>query len=108
MTTNIRVGDVGTSIILRIVTVNSSGTKTAVDISTNSGLNMYFKKPNGATLTKTAVLNTTGTDGRMKYILTAGDIDIKGDWQVQGFVNLGGSGSWKTTLGTFTVEDNIV
>ena len=83
MAEEVHVGDIGT--IFRATMYDGS---TVLDISGASTLQLIFAKPDGTTLTKTAVLTNDGTDGIMEYITVDGDLDTKGDWKIQGYVAL--------------------
>jgi len=105
MTTIIHNGDIGTTFLLTIT--EADGT-TAVDVSTATKLQLIFEDPNGTSLPKTAVLNTTGTDGKIKYVSVAGDIDVVGTWQVQGYVEFGsGTSKYYSGVTEFLVYDNL-
>ena len=105
MTTIIHNGDVGTTFLLTIT--EADGT-TAVDVGTATKLQMIFLQPDGVSMTKTAELNTTGTDGKIKYVAVAGDIDVVGTWQVQGYVEFGGGTSkYYSATAEFIVYDNL-
>lgn len=105
MTTIIHNGDVGTTFLLTIT--EADGT-TAVDVSTATKLQMIFLQPDGVSMTKTAELNTTGTDGKIKYVAVAGDIDVVGTWQVQGYVEFGsGTSKYYSSVTEFMVYDNL-
>ena len=105
MTTIIHNGDLGTTFLLTIT--EADGT-TAVDVSTATKLQMIFLQPDGVSMTKTAVLNTDGKDGKVKYVSVAGDIDVVGTWQVQGYVEFGGGTSkYYSSVTEFMVYDNL-
>ena len=105
MTTIIHNGDVGTTFLLTIT--EEDGT-TAVDVSSATKLQMIFLQPDGVSVAKTAVLNTTGTDGKIKYVSETGLIDVVGEWQVQGYVEFGGGTSkYYSTIAAFSVHDNL-
>lgn len=105
MTTVIHDGDVGTTFLLTIT--EEDGT-TAVDVSTATKLQMIFLQPDGVSVAKTAVLNTTGVDGKIKYVSEAGLIDVVGTWQVQGYVEFGsGTSKYYSTIAMFDVHDNL-
>lgn len=101
MAKQIHVSDVGTKFR---PTVKDDGL--ILDISGASTLQMFFRKPTGAVITRTAVLDTSGTDGKMKYVSIAGDLDVAGEWRVQGRVVIGG-GDWHTDEARFTVWKNL-
>lgn len=76
-----------------------------VDISVATTKTIFFRKPSGAVLTKTAVLSNTGTDGKMRYVAIVGDLDEVGVWGAQAFVILPG-GAWHAQKFEFEVFGN--
>lgn len=60
-----------------------------LDISSASVKNILLRNPNGDLVTKTASFGTNGTDGHIKYLTQAGDLDRRGYWTVQAFVTMG-------------------
>lgn len=86
------------------VTIEDDGT--AVNIATATSKTIKLKKPGGTVLSKTAILSTDGTDGKMQYTTVAGDLDETGEWQIQGYAVIG---SWTghSDIGTFRVYDNL-
>jgi len=101
MASEIHEDDIGTKLL---VTVTDDGV--VVDISVASALDIYVKKPDGTVLSRTGVLETDGTDGKMYYITVAGDTDVAGTYKIQGRVVLPG-GSYYTSTGTFKVHCNL-
>jgi len=101
MSVSHRVGNTGT--VFRRTVVNED--LAAQDVSLATNLRMYFTKPNGELLVKTAVFNTTGVDGVIKYTIQAGDFDVPGEWKLQGRVTLP-SGEWGSEIETFLVKSN--
>jgi hypothetical protein len=101
MASQIHVDDIGTTLV---GTVLDGGA--AVDISSASSIQMIIKKPDQTSLTKTASLNSDGTDGKMKYVTVAGDIDQVGNYKIQGKVVLG-SATYYSSVSTFKVYCNI-
>lgn len=101
MSSQIHVNDVGTTLI---GTVLDSGV--AVDISSASSIQMFIKKPDQTTLTKTASFNSDGTDGKMKYVTVSGDIDQAGNYKIQGKVVLG-TATYFSSVSTFKVYCNL-
>lgn len=73
------VGDVGTSIVLDC----------GVSVANASVRQIRVKKPNGRKLTWSAVLDSTNA---IKYVTTAGDLDVEGVWLLQAYIELP---SWK-------------
>lgn len=99
----VHVGDIGTKFIVTVMKDDE-----LVDISTATGMKIYFEKPDGTILTKDAVFVTDGTDGEMCWQTTVGtDLDLEGQWKIQGEIEIGG-GTWKTQIGVFRVYENIV
>jgi len=99
----IYVGDVGTVFKIKVVDCSDNS---AIDISASTLRQIIFKKPTGTFVTKTAVLSSGGVDGYMQYTVIAGDLDMSGSWEIQGYVE--GSGFVNsTTVGTFTVSDKL-
>jgi hypothetical protein len=76
---NIRLGDVGITLVM--VVSDSAG---VVDISGATTLELILQPPKGAGPTKvvTAAFDTTGVDGAIAYVTTAGIFDAPGAWSV--------------------------
>ncbi len=94
----IHVGDVGTALVVYVV----DETNTPVNISTGTNLTILLLSPNNVLLTQTAVLDTNGVDGAMRYTTVAGDFSIPGTWQIQGQLTLG-TATWSTRSSKFLV-----
>ena len=62
----IHVGDIGT-----VFEVTVKDGEDVVDVSSATTRQLIFKSKDGAVLTKTAVLVTDGTDGKIKYTTIA-------------------------------------
>lgn len=97
--------DIGTVIL---VTVKDcvSGTSTALNVSGASALQLILQSPSGSSTTKTASLNTDGTDGKIKYTSVDGDFGEVGTWKIQAKVVIGG-GTFRSDIGTFRVYENL-
>jgi hypothetical protein len=100
----IHVGDIGTTFEITMydgdAIVNLSGANT---------LQMFFLKPDGSTtLTKTATLVTDGTDGKLKYVTVANDLDTAGTWKIQARIQFDASNDWKSDISKFKVFPNII
>jgi len=102
MSAQVHVGDIGT--VFQATVKDQDGA--VVDISTASVKTLFFRKPNGTVLAKAAVFVATGTDGQMKYVSIAGDLDQSGNWSLQGYVVIG-AGQWHTDTATFFVKANV-
>lgn len=94
-------GDIGTVFRARILDENDS----VVDISSATTLEMRFRKPGGAVDVQTASLDTDGTDGYLRYVTIAGDIDKgeEGAWRCQGHVQFPGGLNYSSSIYKFTV-----
>jgi hypothetical protein len=101
MASEIHVGDIGTQLIM---TVKDDGV--VVDISSASVLNVIIKKPSGQSYTKTGVVLTDGTDGKMYYTSISGDFDAPGLYKIQGRVILNDS-IYYTSISSFKVYCNL-
>lgn len=77
-----------------------------VDISAATNLQFIFKKPDGSSLTKTAVFTTDGTDGAINYSTIAGDLSEAGVWSIQAVVTIGNS-VYHSSIKTFKVYNNL-
>jgi hypothetical protein len=98
---DIRVGDVGTELVIPVT--DEDGVEVDVSAATKT---IYLRKPDGTVLTKTAVNDTTGTDGLMKHVTVSGDLNVAGEWGIQGRV-VSGSNQWSTADSTFVVKKNF-
>ena len=94
--------DIGTKLL---ITVTDCGT--VLDISTATALSIFIKQPDGTLLSRTGVLETDGTDGKMYYLTVAGDLDTAGSYKIQGKVTLPSAASHYTSTATFRVECNL-
>lgn len=82
---------------------------TAVDVSSATTLQFFFRKPDASLTvdTQTAVLTGDGTDGIIEYISTSGDLDTIGTWQLQAKIVLDVNNQFKTDWHKFEVHENI-
>jgi hypothetical protein len=81
----------------------------ALNISTATSLRLYFKGPSdSAAVEKTAVFNTDGTDGKLKYTKSAADDvnDEAGEWKVQAGFTLGAY-QGRTSIESYQVSANL-
>jgi hypothetical protein len=99
--TDIHVGDVGTVFEL---TLQEDGV--AVNISTATLKQFIYTKPSGTATTKTASFTTDGSNGKLRYVSLANDLDTAGVWQLQAYVELP-TGKWHSTVIQFVVEPNL-
>lgn len=78
----------------------------AVDISQATETLVYFTKPNGELLTKTATFVNDGQDGLLHYATESGDLDVAGIWKAQAKVTLGSS-VYPSDIHSFRVHKNL-
>lgn len=102
MAGEIHVGDVGTEFIATLK--NPEGD--VIPLGGATGLKMFFERPDATVVEKTAVLYTDGTDGKIKYVAIAGDLNADGSWRVQGKVTIG---AWtgRSDIYAFVVRANL-
>ncbi len=72
-------GLIGLPVVLTLVDQDGA----AIDISTATVKKIVFQKPNGAVVEKTAIFDSNGTDGKIKYVTVADDLDQAGIWHLQ-------------------------
>ncbi len=102
MAANVTVNDVGTNFIGTVYDEQSQ----VQDISESYSMQMVFRRPDGTSITKTAVFLTDGTDGKMKCTTVIGDINQIGRWQVQGVVT-NSNGVFYSDISKFKVSGNL-
>jgi hypothetical protein len=102
VTTNeIHVGDVGTA--LQFLVMDGA---TPVDLSQATVLQVVFWTAQNRRWVVPVSLATDGKDGLLQYVTVSGDLDVPGVWHYQVTVHLP-SGSWSSSVGTFTVFPNL-
>jgi hypothetical protein len=109
---DIHVDDIGTEFLATMVEY-ISGVETPVDIADSIRKEITFRKPDGTVLIKTAVYTPatsggtgTGSDGKISYFSSTGDLDLPGTYRVQGIV-ANPSGKWSSSIDKFKVERNL-
>lgn len=98
-----QLGDIGSPIG---VTIYRADGTLETELGSATTKQIILEKPSGETATKTALLVTDGSDGKMHYVTASGDLDETGTWNYHGDVAIG-SGRWKTTVRTFEVLENL-
>lgn len=101
MASYIHQGDIGTKLLITVKDGSSP-----VDISTASSLSIIIKRPDGTKLHRSGTLETDGTDGKMYYIVVAGDLNAAGLYKIQAHVVLQAGSHYSSTAG-FKVHCNI-
>ncbi len=81
-------------------------TDVIVDISGATTLQIIVKRPDATVFTRTAILSSTGADGKMYIVTIAGDLTIEGTYYIQGYLV---TATWDgpSTIGEFEVHENL-
>lgn len=102
----IQLNDIGTVFVFPITDGGA-----VLDLSSATVMQVKFRKPKTVTLaaetiTKTASFVTNGTDGLLKYTTVSGDLDRKGTWSVQAYIEIP---NWQghSDIKIFIVGDNL-
>jgi hypothetical protein len=99
---DIHQGDVGTS--FRATVTDETGA--VLDVSTATLIQFRFLLPDLTTLHVSGGPVSTGSDGRVEYVTTDGDLGQAGRWQVQVYIEYHG-GKVFTDVVKFKVLPNI-
>lgn len=107
MALEIHVNDIGTNFVIELL--DGVG---IVDVSTATAMYIIFTKPATATIPfevvqQTAVFDTDGTDGKIKYITIANDLDTAGTWKIQGVIHMPSGSEHSSDIGEFIVYSNL-
>lgn len=79
-----------------------------VDLSDpQTAITLRIKKPNSAAYDVVPQYETDGSDGKLVYQFGAGELDIKGIWQVQVSMDIPTTGKRKSTVVPFEVYPNL-
>jgi hypothetical protein len=101
MSDEVHVGDIGT--IFRITVMDGD---TPLDISTQTEMKIFLRRPDDTVLNNDAVHTTDGTDGKMEYVGVSGDVDQQGKWVIQGKIIIP-EGTFYTDRAAFVVEESL-
>lgn len=74
------------------------------DVSSATNLTLVLVNPKGVVKYKTLAFYTDGKDGKLVYLIIAGDLDVVGDWQLYGLITLP-AGPLRTSKGKFRVTN---
>lgn len=102
----VQVGDAG--VVLRLLVQEwdeDAEAFTTVNISTATVKKILLKPPEGELQEHTADFATNGSDGLIQYTTVTDDLDEDGDWQIQGYVEMG-TLKLHTTVKTLVVKAN--
>lgn len=99
------VGSVGVELVVQFIDCDGP-----IKLATE-GLNVLeirIQNPAGATTSHVAAYVTDGEDGKIRYITVAGDLDVAGNWKIQGFAsNAGPAKLIPSDIGKFVVEQTL-
>lgn len=106
------VGNIGSEISVVFVTRDENDVEVALPVDDQTTLEICVLRPDGTSFTRAAAFtlppagNGLGTDGKASIFTIAGDLTIKGSYQVQGFV-VKPSGEFRTVSYRFDVKPQI-
>ncbi len=96
---------VGDNVLFEVTVVDEDDV--VVPLQTATTLEFIFREPNSTSSTSyTASYVTDGSDGKLKYITQAADLDVKGIWLFQVKVIMAGR-TYRSDIEAFRVLDNI-
>jgi len=100
-----QLNDIGVDFVMTIV--DQAGVP--VDVSSQTTLEICFRREDGSSFARDAEFVGDGTDGVVRYKSVSGDLDKKGTWEFQAHVILPGPPveDFHSTIDTFEVEGNI-
>jgi len=102
----IRVGNVGTTVIVSLVQVDpNTNLPVAVDLTNNSELQIDIRKPSGKVLEFTAQVLGVATDGQMIRNDNIGIFDVRGRYACRGVVTFTSGNTFKGSWVGFPVDD---
>jgi hypothetical protein len=99
----LHVGDVGTDVVLTAKDENDA----VIDLGTSEALVISLEKPNGVVIEKAAAFfnGGDGSDGKFSCATAAGDLDVAGEWYVQGRVEFA-TATWRSQRHKVRVYEN--
>lgn len=98
----LQVLDVGTAIIRTLFDEDAH----PIDLTAASTITFTFKKPSGSIVEYAGEVYGAATDGRVRYVFQADELDEAGEWQLQLYIALP-TGAWRTGITKFQVNDNL-
>lgn len=98
----IHIGDVNTIIERTVKDQNGS----IVDLSSVTVKKFVLTKPDRTKVEWDAAFTTDGTDGKIRYVIDVGDLDLSGDWKLQVYLEFPVGIKW-SDITHFTVYANL-
>ena len=89
------------------VTLTFKDGTSVVDISGVSTKEVWFADPTGTKVAYSGVFTTDGSDGKLYHTCSVTNIDVAGDWQVQGYVVTAGGAEWHSDVKDMKVYANL-
>ncbi len=93
--------DFGVDILLTVTDSNCN----PVDISTSTAREFELQKPDGSITTVTALFVTNGTDGKLRYTVASGVLNVVGTWSVRAKITEGATKLFRTEKISFAVKN---
>lgn len=93
--------DFGIDILLNAIDQDCA----VVDLSAATEVEFEFRKPDGSIVTKTAAFVTDGTDGKCRYSVESGLLDVAGTWTVRLLVTEGATSQYRSLEVAFAVKN---
>lgn len=103
MAASVHVGDIGT--VLEVTARDQDNA--VISLAGATVLTMILVKPDGGRVSKTAVLTSDGTDGKLRYTTVAGDLDQRGVWRLAAVVTIGASTKFTTDAHELYVAEGL-
>lgn len=100
MAGQMRVGDAGTTIRMRVTDDGSPLNAAAATVKT-----LKLQKPDGSVVARNAAFETSGADGVFVYVTEATDLDQAGPWKGQLLLEFSASQKWHTDVFPFEVGE---
>lgn len=75
----VRIGDIG--FIFNFTVKDQDGDP--VDVSTATTKKIILRKPDGSAMIDDVAFTSTGSDGKVRWWVSSGELDQVGDWQFQ-------------------------
>src|SRR5574341_746475 len=97
----IHIGDIGT-----VIEITVKENDAPLNLSDATVKKFVFRKATGTAVEKTASFSTDGSNGKLRYVTIANDIDAAGRWTLQVYIETPG-GKWHTDEIAFRVLENI-
>lgn len=92
--------DFGVDILLTVVDSHCE----AVNLTSSTARQFELQKPDGSIVTVTAVYVTDGSDGKLRYTVAAGILDVIGTWSVRAKITEGATKVFRTEKIEFEIR----